>query len=365
MSHFSERYKRQIQIPEINSRGQEKLQSAKVLVVGAGGLGCPVLLYLSSCGIGTIGVADGDVVQESNLHRQILFRERDIESLKVEVAKSLMLQRNQNTIIETYPYYLNRDNVFGIIEKYDLIIDGSDNFKTRYLVNDACYFSQKALVFGSILQFSGQVTCFNLKLDNGTRSANYRDLYPEPPHPKDQLNCNEAGVPGTLPGIVGTIMANEALKYFVQPSSCLFQKLLLIDGLGNSYQTISYQKNSSNPISGDNPTQLGLIDYDVYCQQKDVPTLTWEEYDEKQLSDRIRLIDVRTEQERNVSDRGGEHIPLEELEKEINVQKDDSVAFYCESGIRSISAVQRMKAKFPNVLFYSIEGGIQAIEQEL
>ena len=358
------RYQKQIRVPQIGHQGQTKINQAKILVVGAGGLGCPVLQYLNAAGVGQLGIVDGDIVQESNLHRQILFTEADIGKMKVQIAKAKLRQQNSNTTIETYPFFIENSNIFELIEKYDLIIDGSDNFSTRYLVNDACFFAKKPLVFGSILQFEGQVTCFNIDLGDHQRSANYRDLYPQPPNPKEQMSCDDAGVPGTLPGIVGTIMANEALKHCIQPSSCLIEELLLIAGFQNTYQTIRYQKNDDNPISGKNPTQFGLIDYQDFCHQSLVPTLSWKQFTDLRKTAAVKLVDVRTREEHELDNKGGEHIPLNQLSNRLTAHANEVIVFYCQSGNRSEQAVRLMQELNKHGRFYSIADGMEAIEQE-
>src|ERR1035437_3341330 len=246
------RYARHLILPEIGIEGQEKLKQAKVLVVGAGGLGCPVLQYLAAAGVGTIGMVDDDVVDETNLQRQSLFSNEDIGRKKAEVAKEKLSKLNPHIILTSDPLHLTSANALEIISHYDLVIDGSDNFPTRYLVNDACVMLNKPLVFGSIFKFEGQVSVFNYK--NG---PTYRCLFPEPP--VDSPNCAEIGVLGVLPGIVGTIMANEALKIILCIGEVLSGKLFVLDALNFQTQVISFEKNPENLKI------KSLIDYEELC----------------------------------------------------------------------------------------------------
>jgi molybdopterin/thiamine biosynthesis adenylyltransferase len=228
------RYNRQTILPEIADEGQEKLKKAKVLVIGAGGLGCPILQYISTAGVGFIGIIDFDVIEIHNLHRQILYTENEIGQLKAVVAKEVLSELNPLIKVEAIVEKLTLENASKIIEQYDIIVDGSDNFTTRYLVNDTCVALQKPLVYGSILKFEGQVAVFN---HNG--SKNLRDLFPEMPDPKDVPNCNLNGVLGTLPGIIGTMMAHETLKLILELST-LKNELVLFNTLNWSFTKLNF-----------------------------------------------------------------------------------------------------------------------------
>src|ERR1035437_5209301 len=246
------RYSRHIIMPEIGIEGQEKLKQAKVLVVGAGGLGCPVLQYLTAAGVGIIGIVDDDIVDETNLQRQVLYNKEETGKQKADVAAKKLKLQNQNVHLISHILHLTSANALEIISHYDLVIDGSDNFPTRYLVNDACVMLNKPLVFGSIFKFEGQVSVFNYK--NG---PTYRCLFPEPPI--DSPNCAEIGVLGVLPGIIGTLMANEALKIILGIGEILSGKLFVLDALNFQTQIISFEKDPENlKISS-------LIDYDNFC----------------------------------------------------------------------------------------------------
>jgi len=228
------RYNRQMMLPEIGEEGQQKLINARVLVIGAGGLGCPVLQYLAAAGVGTIGIVDFDIVEVHNLHRQILYTDKEVGKSKVVTAKEAILQLNPHAIIHVFEEELTGNNAPDIIKDFDIIIDGSDNFKTRYLVNDTCVKLGKPLVYGSILKFEGQIAVFN---HNG--SKNLRDLFPEPPDPNDVPNCSLNGVLGTLPGVIGTMMAHETLK-LIAGLPVLTNKLLIFNTLQWTPTMVTY-----------------------------------------------------------------------------------------------------------------------------
>jgi len=253
-----QRYSRHIIIPEIGIIGQEKIKNSKVLVIGAGGLGCPVGQYLAAAGVGTIGIVDFDEVDESNLQRQILFTPEDIGKSKAEVAAQKLKKQNPNLQFTIYNLQFTSANSLDIIKNYDIIVDGSDNFPTRYLVNDSCVILGKPLVSGSVFKFQGQVSVFNYK--NG---PTYRCLFPEPPNSDDVPNCTEIGVLGVLSGIIGTIMANETLKIILEIGKVLSGKLLVMDTLSLTMQTLSFRRNPKNL------NIKNLIDYQVFCSSND------------------------------------------------------------------------------------------------
>lgn len=254
------RYSRHIILPEVGGKGQKKLLSSKVLLIGAGGLGSPAAYYLAAAGIGTIGIVDFDIVDLSNLQRQILHSTNDIGKPKVESAKETLTALNPDVKIIPYKEKLTSENIFEIIKDYDVIVDGCDNFPTRYLVNDACVLSGKVNVHGSIFRFEGQATVFDPK--NGPC---YRCLYPEPPPPGMVPSCQEAGVLGVLPGIIGTIQAIETIKILLGIGKTLTGRLLIFDALKMSFHELKLKKNPKCPLCGDNPTIKQLIDYDEFC----------------------------------------------------------------------------------------------------
>ncbi len=256
-----ERYGRHILMPEVGEEGQFKLLDAKVFLIGAGGLGCPAAYYLAAAGVGTIGIIDNDVVDRSNLQRQILHNEERVGQPKVESAKQTLKALNPDINIITYRELLSRDNVMEIIKDYDIIVNGCDNFPTRYLINDACVFTKKPLVDGSIFRFEGQVTVF----DSAKGGPCYRCLYPEPPPPEMAPSCQEAGVFGALPGIVGTAQTIEVLKLVLGKGEPLIGRLLTFDALKMKFKELKIRRDPACPVCGDKPTIKELIDYEWFC----------------------------------------------------------------------------------------------------
>ena len=253
------RYSRHIIMGDVGSSGQRKLMQSKALIVGAGGLGSPSAIYLALAGVGTVGIVDFDVVEISNLQRQILHHSGDIGRPKIQSAIDNIYAYNPDVKVVPHEVRLESDNAMEIISQYDLVINGADNFATRYLVNDACYLLNKPLVDGSILIFDGQATVFL------PRQGCYRCLFPSPPPPGMVPNCAEAGVLGALTGLVGSIQATEALKYFLGIGESLSSRLLLIDALSMSFREVRLKRNPACPLCGDNPTVTELIDYEIFC----------------------------------------------------------------------------------------------------
>lgn len=328
------RYHRQIILSELGLAGQDKLKLARVLVVGAGGLGCPVLLYLAGAGTGHIGVIDDDIVDESNLHRQILFNMTDIGCSKSEVAVKKLRHLNPYICIEGYNYRLTAQNAKSLFLQYDLIIDGSDNFATKYLINDSCVALNKPLVWGSIFQFEGQLSVFNYK--NG---PDYRCLYPEAPSADETSNCSDSGVIGPLPGIIGSMMGNEAIKIICGFGEVLSGKLLRFNALNNivdllninSGRNTNTSQNTSPTSASDNVTNVNRIELE-----------TW---DEAQVT--YTLIDVREEYEFEEYNLGGINIPLYELTSRISeILKAKTIVLYCSTGRRSRIAHQLIMKRF-------------------
>jgi sulfur-carrier protein adenylyltransferase/sulfurtransferase len=344
------RYNKQIILPEIGVAGQEKLCAAKVLVIGAGGLGCPVLQYLTAAGVGTIGVVDGDKVDISNLQRQVLYSEAEIGQLKVTVAERKLNALNPNVKISTYPAFINSNNALDIMEGYDIIVDGSDNFATRYLINDACVILDKPLVSGAIYKFEGQVSVLNY--NNG---PTYRCIFPEPPKEGESPNCADIGVIATLPGIVGTIQANEVIKIITGIGSVLSGKLLVIDTLTMETRTFNFKLNKANKLIKQ------LQDLPEYCEVS-AGTI---EYDElKQLlrsGDNVSLVDVRETEEHEMGNIGGINIPLSQFESGCGqLDPRNTVILYCASGVRSNNAAKQLIQKgFKHVL--NLKNGINPL----
>ena len=345
------RYDRHIKLNEIGISGQEKLKKSKVLVVGAGGLGTPTLQYLAAAGIGTIGIIDHDVVDFSNLQRQILFTQEDIGKQKVDVVKKRLLALNNSISIETYFEAINNKNALKIIDKYDIVIDGTDNFETRYLVNDACVIKNKPLVFGSIFKFEGQITVFNY--NNG---PSYRCLYPEPPKEGEVPNCSDTGVLGVLPGIIGTQMANEALKIVLEIGKVLYGTLKIVNLLTNLNLELKVPKNEKNfKIKKLNDS------YDFSCEIKEESKNTIEVEELKEWIDNkknILILDVREPYELDIAKLPNTlNIPLGTIPHNLNKIKNTTIITLCHHGIRSKSAQDYLLNNgFTNVI--NLEGGI-------
>ncbi len=259
-----DRYARHIILPGVGATGQKSLLESRVLVIGAGGLGSPILLYLAAAGVGTLGVVDFDTVDLSNLQRQILHATSDIGKAKVLSAKETLEQLNPDVKIKMYREQLNSQNAREIIRAYYVVIDGSDNFPTRYLVNDACVFERKPLMYGAISQFEGQLSLFN-SMTGTSKSPCYRCLFPTPPKPGTVLSCAEAGVFGVLPGVVGSLMATEAIKFILGLGESLAGTLLHYDGLYSDMRRITIKRNPNCVVCGDAPSITELIDYELFC----------------------------------------------------------------------------------------------------
>jgi len=255
-----ERYSRQIILPHVGGKGQEKLLNARVLIIGAGGLGSPCALYLASAGVGKIGIVDSDRVELNNLQRQIIHSMKDVGRPKVESAKDRLFGMNEDVEIVPYNIRVSSKNILDIIKDYDGVVDGSDNFPTRYLVNDACVLSNKQLFHGGILRFDGQA----ITISPG-KSACYRCLFPEPPPPGLIPNCQEAGILGAVAGVIGTIQANEVLKYILGIEGLLEGKLLVFNALNSSFRQVRVPQDPKCPVCGENPTVRQLIDYEEFC----------------------------------------------------------------------------------------------------
>jgi sulfur-carrier protein adenylyltransferase/sulfurtransferase len=361
------RYIRQISLPEIGEAGQQKLKDASVLVVGAGGLGCPALMGLTAAGTGTIGIVDGDRVEQSNLHRQVLYTEKDVSKLKAETAAERLRAMNSDVKIQAYPVWLSRENAMEIIGKFDIVIDGTDNFPARYLINDACVFTGKPFVYGSIYRFEGQVSLFNHLNDDGSNGPNYRDLFPEPPPAELVPDCSEAGVLGVLPGLIGNLQAAEVIKWITITGDLLNGKLLIGDLKSHEYQAITVPKRDDNPLTGKNPSITELIDYERFCnpQSSDsVPEISPDELAELlERGEKVRLIDVRTPEEHQHFNIGGELMPLEEFdERSFISDTGNKTIFYCRTGRRSGEAVKKVMG-MENV--FNLRGGIEAWKRKI
>jgi molybdopterin/thiamine biosynthesis adenylyltransferase/rhodanese-related sulfurtransferase len=361
------RYSRHLLIPDVGLAGQQKLKAASVLVIGTGGLGSPVALYLAAAGVGRIGLVDYDVVDTSNLQRQIIHGESRLGDLKVESARDRMLDLNPEIQVDIYNQLITSENAFQIAEPYDIIVDCTDNFPTRYLVNDLCVLSGKPNVYGSIFRFDGQASVFYAK-----EGPCYRCLFPEPPPPGLVPSCAEGGVLGVLPGTIGSIQATETLKLILGIGETLIGRLLLYDALDLSFQTVKLNKNPNCKVCGENPEVTELIDYEDFCG---IPAydhhqgsagagwdITARELAEKlQVGTKIRLIDVREPHEQEISNlEGSELIPLGQFAARLSeMDSAEDIVLFCKSGTRSARALEILaSAGFEKVK--NLKGGINA-----
>lgn len=357
------RYSRQILLPDLKLEGQEKLKSGSVIVIGAGGLGSPALYYLTAAGVGRIGILDFDVVDVSNLQRQILYSSEDVGSPKAIKANERLSSLNPFVKIETHQCLLNAENAVGIISNYDVVIDGSDNLPTRYLVNDVCVLLNKTLIYGAIFQFEGQVSVFNQLLSDGSRSPNYRDLFPIPPPPQMVPSCSEGGVLGVLPGIIGSMQANEAIKVLAGIGITLSGRLLLFDALDFSTR---YLKIKADP---NREAITGLIDYEQFCNrkhQKESNEISPNQAKEWMTSKNdIQIIDVRESFEFGLGNIGGVNIPLSKLDQNLEmISKEKQVIVVCKSGGRSSKAITKLKELgYLNIV--NLSGGLLQWKKEI
>ena len=360
------RYNRHIIIPEFGFEAQQKLKAANVLVIGCGGLGSPVLLYLAAAGVGNIGIIDFDVVDDSNLHRQVLFGVDDIGKPKVEAAKRRLQSLNPHINIELYNTQLTSQNALDIIKNYDVVADGTDNFPTRYLVNDACLLLDKPNVYASIFQFEGQVSVFNYVNAKGDRGPNYRDLYPIPPPPGLVPNCAEGGVLGVLPGIIGSLQASEVIKVITGVGETLSGRFFTFDALTFETRTFNIKRRDDNPLNGKNPAINALIDYEQFCGvkavEKPIKEITAKElYDLQVSGEFFQLIDVRESDEYEKVNIGAELIPLATVANNAaKISKDIKVVVHCKLGGRSANAIRELEEKFGFTNLYNLKGGIFA-----
>ncbi|WMJ72800.1 molybdopterin-synthase adenylyltransferase MoeB [Cytophagaceae bacterium ABcell3] len=359
------RYNRHIILPEFGKEAQEKLKNASVLVIGAGGLGCPVLLYLTAAGVGTIGIVDFDTVDKSNLHRQVLFSVKDTGKLKAEVAAEKLAEQNPFVNFKVHTEKLDRENAQALFAQYDLVVDGSDNFPTRYLVSDVCTIQNKPLIFGSIFKFQGQVSVFNYVDESGKKGPTYRCLFPEPPSPGSVPNCATIGVLGVLPGMIGSIQANEAIKVITGIGQPLVGRLMMLDALSMETTTIKIMAVEENFKR----TNLEA-DYEAFCNPPTpMPETETEEYKEisvKTLEQKLNaqedifLLDVREPHESEICQiTGSTLIPMRSVSEQVEkIPEDKPVVVYCHHGMRSAWVVKFLSDEFNYKNLYNLEGGI-------
>jgi adenylyltransferase/sulfurtransferase len=361
-----ERYKRHLTLPEFGLEAQQKLLAARVLLIGAGGLGCPLAQYLAAAGVGTLGLVDYDVVDASNLQRQVLYGTNDVGRPKAEVARERILALNPDVKVETFALRLSSDNALRVFADYDVIVDGTDNFPTRYLANDACVLLRKPNVHGSIFRFEGQATVFDAR-----RGPCYRCLFPEPPPPGSVPSCAEGGVLGVLPGIIAMIQATETIKLLTGIGEPLVGRLLQYDALEMTFQEFRLSRDPQCPVCGESPTVTGLIDYEGFCG---VPAHDRGETAVRERSaadvaamrargDAFLLLDVREPHEHAIAwIDGATLLPLASLEArlgELSDWKDRTVVVHCHKGGRSAKACKTLAAAgFRDV--WNLGGGIEA-----
>ncbi|HMQ02559.1 MAG TPA: molybdopterin-synthase adenylyltransferase MoeB [Pyrinomonadaceae bacterium] len=359
------RYSRHLILPEVGLEGQKKLKQARVLTIGTGGLGSPLGLYLAAAGVGTIGIVDNDVVDESNLQRQIIHGTKDVGRPKIASAKDRLLDVNPNTKIEAFETRLTSDNAIDLFKEYDVIVDGTDNFPTRYLVNDASVLTKKPNVYGSIFRFEGQASVFW-----SARGACYRCLYPEPPPPGLVPSCAEGGVLGVLPGIVGTIQANEVIKVILGAEGILLNRLLLFDAWKMAFREVRLRKDPHCPICSDTPSIKELTDYEEFCglktveeERPDLEEITALELKELVEGDKnVQIIDVREPHEYEIARiPGAKLIPLGDIVNRFcEIEKGKTTVVQCKGGVRSARAIAYLKdAGFEGRLI-NLKGGIGA-----
>ncbi len=354
---LNNRYIRQMILPGFGQEAQEKLRAAKVLIVGMGGLGCPVLPYLAGAGVGTIGIMDGDAVSMSNLHRQVLFTEENIGTNKATVAAAKLQLQDPEIKVAVYPYLLTNQNALDIIAQYDLVIDGTDNFAAKYLINDACVLLKKPFIYGAVSRFQGQVSVFNIPVADG-RSLNYRDLFPVSPRAGEIQSCEETGVIGVLPGIIGTMQAAEAIKLITGLGDLLYGRLLNYDLL----QARSYEIRLTHQL------EIPVIDKDSFLQmnyafdcddEEDVPEINVTEFNRLVHQPNVFVLDVRERHEYPAIDFSDAQIPMSELQTSLAILPEKEICVICHQGIRSVYAAQLIRAR-RNLPVYSLKGGLTA-----
>lgn len=366
------RYSRHLILPEVGLAGQKKICSSSVVCIGAGGLGSPIAMYLAAAGIGKLGIVDFDAVDFSNLQRQIIHGTEDVGRPKAESARRTINRINPNVEVVLHKTRLTSDNALDILSQYDIVVDGTDNFPTRYLTNDACVLLKKPNVYGSIFRFEGQASVFAPHLNGPC----YRCLYPEPPPPGMVPSCAEGGVLGVLPGIVGTIQATEILKLALGKGSSLIGRLLLFNALDMKFREVRLRRDPKCPLCGDNPSITKLIDYEMFCGILPEPAVTTSHPDEVTVQDMkkaldspslgIQVIDVREPDEYQIAHVNGVPlIPLGTLPQRFTeLDPNQQIYIHCKSGVRSMRALQFLREQgFKYVK--SVKGGISAWADEI
>lgn len=356
-----ERYQRQMLLKEFGEAGQQKLLQSKVLVIGAGGLGCPALQYLAAAGVGTIGIADDDIVTLTNLHRQILYNTTDIGSSKAERAAVVLQTLNPDIKIIPYNFRLTNQNTLDIIGEFDIVIDGTDNFSSRYMINDACVLLNKPLVYGAISKFEGQVAVFNYNQGENEKPVNYRDLFPNPPAENEVMNCAVAGVLGVLAGIIGSMQANETIKLITGIGQPLVNRLLTYNALTNQFyeMSISASDNTASFIPKDT-IAFKKFDYDWACSASNSFEIDSSQFNTLLNKNNVTVIDVREFDEKpSIIEFPHVHIPLHQLKENASGLNGGILITFCQSGGRSMQAAKLLSDTFGSSKeIYSLRGGI-------
>ena len=361
-----QRYSRHLMMPEVTRDGQRRLKAARVLCIGAGGLGSPAAVYLAAAGMGTIGIVDFDDVDLSNLQRQILHGTKDVGRDKLESARDRLHDINPEIDVQLHKCRFSSENAPQLVSRYDVIVDGSDNFPTRYLSNDVCVFARKPNVYGSVFRFEGQTTVFAPHLGGPC----YRCLFPEPPPPDSVPNCAQAGVLGVLPGIIGMLQAIETIKMIIGVGESLVGRLLHFDALKARFRELNLRRDPECPVCGENPTIFSPIDYEQFCGARDeeaIPTMSAHELKQKMdAREPFELIDVRETFEYEIARIDGARlIPLGEIaERADELPRDRPIVVHCHSGRRSAEAVRLLQQRgFGNI--YNLEGGIDGWSDQI
>lgn len=360
-NYFENRYQRQTALKSFGHSGQDKLTHAKVLVIGAGGLGCPALQYLTAAGVGTIGIVDNDIVSITNLHRQVLFSEKDLLKPKASTAAARLSDLNSEIKLKVHNEKVTTENALDIISNYDVVLDCTDNFESRYLINDACVLLNKPLVYAAVLKYEGQVAVFNFKHNHQKESVNYRDLFPNPVDAAHSISCDEAGVLGVLPGIMGVLQATEALKIITGIGDVLSDKILVYNALNSSFNTFNLSNNSASQKSmPENNAEFKKFNYELFCNSQLSCELSPETLMEM-IDKNLTIIDVRNWDELpEAVDLSTLKMPLPELINQFeNQEPKNEVVFLCQTGIRSLKAVELLKNKYTTYTFYSLRGGVE------
>lgn len=357
------RYIRQTSLPGFGLRSQKKLSESSVLVVGAGGLGCPAALYLAGAGIGRLGIADQDQIDLSNLQRQILYNTRDIGQKKVQIAGQRLKEFNPDTKLTLIEETINRKNAASIVRDWDLVLDGTDNFQTRYLLHDICYFLKKPYVYGSVFRFEGQAGVFCLPDE-----PCFRCVFPQPPPPESRPDCSESGVIGAVPGVIGSIQALESIKILAGLRRQQKPKILIFDGLNLEVRHFNLEKNPSCPLCGVRPEMNSVDDAGLSEGPDDElafrTSMSPEEFRNQKKQKKIMIIDVREPWEYKARSVGGMNIPLDNLEKSVlsqNMLKEDPILLVCARGMRSYKALQVLQ-KIGYTKLKWLRGGIEACQ---